>query len=67
MEDTTTICQCNQVTFGTIKEAVKNGCYDVPCVMLKTGAGDACGQCKSLNDDPKMRRQYHIKEDVLER
>lgn len=65
MTEETIICECNKVTYGEIKKAVDSGCRDVTAIMLKTQAGNACGQCKSEDDDKKFRRQFHIKEDVL--
>lgn len=66
MENSTIICECNKVTYEEIKKAADSGCMDVTCIMLKTEAGNACGQCKSMADDPKAMRRYHVKEDVLE-
>jgi len=60
------VCECVKITAGEILDAIKSGCRDVECIKKKTDAGTACRQCKSLNDDPRGRRKYHIKEDFLD-
>jgi NAD(P)H-nitrite reductase large subunit len=66
MDDDTIICECLKTTYGDIKEAIDSGCRTVACIEKKTGAGSACGQCKSLDDDLKFKRRYHIQEDILD-
>ncbi len=66
MDDETVICECLEITYGEIMESVKNGCKTVECIVRDTQAGTACRQCKSLDDDKKFRRKYHIQEDILD-
>lgn len=66
MEDNVIVCECLKITYGELKDAKNSGCYSVDAIVQKTGAGTACRQCKSLEDDKSFRRKHHIKEDVLE-
>ena len=59
------VCECNKITAGEILDVIKKGCKDVECVKMKTEAGSSCRQCKSIADDPRARRKYHIKEDFF--
>jgi nitrite reductase (NADH) large subunit len=42
------ICQCNQITRGTISEAVENGCNTIDAIGKQTAAGTVCGSCQPL-------------------
>jgi nitrite reductase (NADH) large subunit len=48
MEDEATVCHCNAVTKGDIRECVEGGGYTLSSVMRATRAGTGCGSCKSL-------------------
>lgn len=39
------ICFCQEVTYGKIKEAIKNGAKTVEDITDMTDAGLACGAC----------------------
>ena len=40
-----TICFCNDVTAGMIKDAIESGAKTLEDVQEATGAGIACGGC----------------------
>lgn len=42
------VCQCRNVSRGSISEAIGNGAYNVDLVTECTGAGGVCGSCKPL-------------------
>jgi bacterioferritin-associated ferredoxin len=58
------VCHCMGVTLGEIMEAIKNGACDLESLMEATGAGTACGLCRSVEDDPNGEREIHL-EDIL--
>ncbi|MFN8347612.1 MAG: molybdopterin-dependent oxidoreductase [Spirosomataceae bacterium] len=41
-----TVCSCNNVGDGNLKEAIKNGCADFQTLCQQTGAGTGCGSCR---------------------
>ncbi|MBF6619965.1 MAG: molybdopterin-dependent oxidoreductase [Patulibacter sp.] len=43
--DTQLVCACNQVTAGTIRGAIADGCDSVAAVRQATGASGGCGGC----------------------
>jgi ferredoxin-nitrate reductase len=43
--DTRLVCSCNQVTAGTIRGAVADGCASLQAVREATGASGGCGGC----------------------
>jgi len=43
-----TACNCHNVSYGKIEDAVHAGATTVEAVMEKTGAGTGCGQCKDF-------------------
>jgi ferredoxin-nitrate reductase len=43
--DTQLVCSCNQVTAGTIRGAVADGCATVRAIRDATGASGGCGGC----------------------
>ena len=45
---TATICQCNNITQGTLVDALSQGCQSVSELQQATGAGTVCGSCKPL-------------------
>jgi ferredoxin-nitrate reductase len=45
--DTQLVCSCNQVTAGTIREAIAGGCRSVADVKGATGASGGCGGCST--------------------
>jgi nitrite reductase (NADH) large subunit len=49
LPDTATVCSCNNVTAGTIREAVcQQQCTDLAGVKACTRAGTSCGSCLPL-------------------
>jgi len=57
-----TVCECNDVTYKEIWEAIKAGACDLETLMKVTGAGTSCGLCKSVEDDPGGERAIHLDE-----
>jgi len=39
------ICHCQEVSYGTILEAIENGADDIDAIGDKTDAGITCGAC----------------------
>ena len=48
LPDTASVCSCNNVTAGTIRDAVGEGHHDLGAVKAHTKAGTACGSCLPL-------------------
>ena len=49
LPETATVCSCNNVTVGTVKNAIHaQGCADVPALKACTKAGTSCGSCIPL-------------------
>ena len=44
-KDDDLICYCQEVTLGTIKQAIKDGAKTVEDITYVTEAGLACGGC----------------------
>ncbi len=59
------ICQCYEVSFGDIMEAMDNGCNSVEEIMHQTHAGYGCERCQSRRDDANGDRDIHLSE-ILE-
>lgn len=51
-----TVCFCNNVTNGMIKEAVDSGASTLEEVQEITNAGTACGSC--INDIEHLIEQF---------
>jgi len=43
-----TACNCHNVTYGMIEDAVRSGADTLEAVMEKTGAGTGCGKCRDF-------------------
>ncbi|MDO4460450.1 MAG: (2Fe-2S)-binding protein [Clostridia bacterium] len=41
-------CNCRNVTYGMIEDAVKNGAETLQQFIEVTGAGKGCGRCKEF-------------------
>lgn len=41
-------CHCNNVTYGMIEDAIKNGAQTLEEVRDVTGATKGCGKCKDF-------------------
>lgn len=48
LADDATVCNCNAVSAGTIRDSIKGGADDLGKVMAATRAGTGCGTCKGL-------------------
>lgn len=48
MPDAATVCNCNAVSKGAIRQCVLKGAKDAADVMRATRAGTGCGSCKNL-------------------
>ncbi len=49
LPDDATVCSCNNVTAGAVRDAVRcDGCTDVGAVKACTKAGTSCGSCLPL-------------------
>jgi len=48
MPDDATVCHCNGVSKGDIRECVRGGGASLSAVMRATRAGTGCGSCKGL-------------------
>jgi len=45
---TATICNCKDITRGTLSHAVDQGCRDIVSLCKATGAATVCGSCRPL-------------------
>ena len=45
MADTAALCSCQNINFGTVRQAVSDGHETVPAVKACTRAGSGCGSC----------------------
>ena len=48
LPDSAQICSCNNVTKGDLRDAIADGCGDVPALKSCTAAGTSCGSCVPL-------------------
>ncbi len=49
MQEADLVCNCNQVSLGTLRKAVRaQGCASVEALQACTGASTSCGSCKGL-------------------
>ncbi len=59
------VCECYEVSFGDIVEAIENGCDTVDSLMHETHAGYGCERCHSKLNDSDSDREVHFDE-ILE-
>jgi nitrite reductase (NADH) large subunit len=45
---TATVCNCRNISRGTLSRAVDQGCRDIGSLCVKTGAASVCGSCRPL-------------------
>ena len=45
LPDDAILCSCNNISFGTVRQAVVDGNHDVPALKACTTAGTQCGSC----------------------
>ncbi|MRI82947.1 MAG: 2-hydroxymethylglutarate dehydrogenase [Nitratiruptor sp.] len=62
IDDLYVVCECMEVTYKEIIDAIKAGNCDLESLMDATDAGTACGKCKSRVDDPADERAIHLDE-----
>ncbi|MFF9564675.1 nitrite reductase large subunit NirB [Leifsonia sp. NPDC014704] len=48
LPDDALVCSCNNVTSGTVRSAVEDGCHDLGELKACTRAGTQCGSCVPL-------------------
>lgn len=48
LPDTATLCSCNNVTAGSVREVVRTGCHDLGELKSCSRAGTGCGSCLPL-------------------
>ncbi|NPA03971.1 MAG: (2Fe-2S)-binding protein [Epsilonproteobacteria bacterium] len=56
------VCECANVTYGEIIEAIKAGKCDLDSLMEATNAGMGCKKCRSKEFDPADERAIHLDE-----
>jgi bacterioferritin-associated ferredoxin len=59
------VCECFDVTLGTLLDAIKAGNNTLEELMDETDAGTACELCQSCSIDEDGDRELHI-EEILE-
>ena len=59
------VCECFDVTLGTILETIKAGHETLEDIMDETDAGTACELCQSCEADADGDRELHLTE-ILE-
>ncbi len=62
ISDIYVVCECNDVHYKEIMDAIKSGACSVEEIMKATSAGTACGLCKSVANDPAGKRAIHLDE-----
>lgn len=45
MADSTIICNCMQITFGELQNAIKEGAVSIVSLQEKIGIATGCGRC----------------------
>jgi NAD(P)H-nitrite reductase large subunit len=60
-----TVCECYDVSFGDIMEAIENGCNTLEKIIHETSAGYGCERCRSKLDDAEQDKEVHLDE-ILE-
>ncbi len=58
------VCECFDVTLGTLLDAIKSGHKTVDALMDETDAGTACKLCQSKAMDEDGDRELHLEEIV---
>ena len=48
LPDAAVVCQCANVSCGTLRKAIRDGVADADALSRSTGAGTLCGSCKPL-------------------
>ncbi len=66
IDDIYVVCECNDVHYKEIMDAIKNGACTVEEIMKATGAGTVCGLCRTAAGDPGGKRAIHLDE-ILEK
>jgi len=66
INDVYVVCECFDVHYKEIIDAIKEGACTVEEIMKKTKAGTGCGLCKSSKEDIAGKRAIHLDE-ILEK
>ena len=56
------VCECANVTYKEIIDAIKAGKCDMDSLMNATNAGMGCKKCRSKENDPEDERAIHLDE-----
>ena len=56
------VCECANVTYKEILDAIKAGHCDMESLMDATNAGMGCKKCRSKEHDPADERAIHLDE-----
>lgn len=56
------VCECLDVTLGTLLDAVKAGHNTMETLIDETDAGTVCQLCQSLEIDEGEERELHLDE-----
>ena len=56
------VCECFDVTLGTLLDAIKAGHNTMETLMNETDAGTACELCQSKEVDEDGDRELHLSE-----
>jgi len=56
------VCECYEVSFGDIVEAIENGYDTVDSLMHQTHAGYGCERCNSKINDSSSDKEIHLDE-----
>ncbi len=59
------VCECYEVSFGDIIEAIEKGYNTIDGIMHETHAGYGCERCHSKLHDPDNDREVYLDE-ILE-
>jgi NAD(P)H-nitrite reductase large subunit len=59
------VCECFDVTLGSLLDAIKAGYNSIEALMDETDAGTACELCQSKKVDEDEDRELHLDE-ILE-
>ena len=59
------VCECFDVTLGTLLDTIKSGANTLDVLMDETDAGTACELCQSKEIDEDEDRELHL-EEILE-
>ncbi|MCH9739536.1 MAG: (2Fe-2S)-binding protein [Epsilonproteobacteria bacterium] len=56
------VCECYEVSFGDIIEAIENGYDTIEALIYETKASYGCERCQSKTSDQNEDREVHLDE-----